>query len=743
MEHLLVKYGYLLLFFGIALEGETFLLAGAYLAHRGYFHLWFVVAVAVAANTLADQAYYFAARTRGRAWLEKRFSQNPRFQKVLQITAKHSDWLLLVSRFAFGFRIMIPAACGATGMPASRFTLINFLAGTLWAVPTALLGYYFGQAAEVLLSQLKLYEIWALIGLALTIATILSVRHLRRTTFIRDLEFSDFHALAPMVIGLMGIVNLVAAMFPRHRAGIVAVRHWLPLEVTQGSRPLMIFAGVALLQVTNNLARRKELAWYVAMVCLSMTLLLHIAHAFDLHHSLVAGLLLIYLVSFRHRFHARSDPASLKWGFLMVPILGALVYLYGYVGLTHFVHQYHWLPGSTPLSEAFRSGILIIEPQLDPITTRAAKFLGSLQIAGWLARLYVLVLLLRPVILRSRMEAPREKVSALFLEHSQHSLSAFAIQDDKHHLVLAGQRGLIAYATRGSVAVSCGDPLAPEELFQSCVLEFLKFAQKSGWTPCFYEVAEVRLPIYHALGLRSLKIAEEALIDLRAFSLSGNHRANLRAMVNKVIKTGMEVRRYSRRDEPAPGIDEELEEISEEWLAEKHLGELGFTLGRFSLEAITDIPVFIARTGELIEAFCSWLPYRGGQAVVLDLMRRRKAAPSGTMDLLIAHSLLQLKATGVVEASLANAPLANVGEPKRPLDRGVALLFENMNAFYGYKNLFRFKKKFAPRWEGRYMVYPAGINLPNVAVALASLHSSRGLFRSLVTSLLIRSGIDS
>jgi len=36
MEHLLLKYGYLLLFLGVADEGEAFLLAGAYLAQRGY-----------------------------------------------------------------------------------------------------------------------------------------------------------------------------------------------------------------------------------------------------------------------------------------------------------------------------------------------------------------------------------------------------------------------------------------------------------------------------------------------------------------------------------------------------------------------------------------------------------------------------------------------------------------------------------------------------------------------------------
>ena len=84
------------------------------------------------------------------------------------------------------------------------------------------------------------------------------------------------------------------------------------------------------------------------------------------------------------------------------------------------------------------------------------------------------------------------------------------------------------------------------------------------------------------------------------------------------------------------------------------------------------------------------------------------------------------------EASLANAPLANVGTPRGPLDRGVALLFENLNRFYGYKNLFQFKKKFAPRWEGRYLVYPRGSELPRIAVAMALVHGSGGLLHLLV-----------
>lgn len=732
MEALLLKYGYLLLFLGVLVEGEAFLLAAAFLAHRGYFHLPVVILVAVAANTVADQAYYLAARARGRAWLERRYGSHPRYGRVLEIMSRRGRWLLLVSRFAYGFRILIPAACGALGMPLAAFTVINVLAGALWGVPTALAGYYGGGALDALREDLRRYEAGIAFGVLAVGVAIAVGRQVRRSALVRDLKMADLHALAPFLMGLMGVLNLVSAIWPRSRATLVAVESWLPLEVTQRSRPLMLFAGLALLQVTRNLARRKELAWYVAVVALSVSLFSHVGRSLDLHHSLVAALLLAYLVYFRRRFYARSDPASLRRGLLMLPVLAAVVVLYGYVGLEDLRDQFSWPAGAGPFAEALRAGIVIGDPAVDPLTEHAARFLGSLEITGWLARLYVLVLLLRPVILRRRLDAPAEAVARIFLDHGRRSLSAFAIQPDKHQILVAGGRGLVGYAVRGEVALTCGDPLAPDEAFEASLRDFIEHCRGNGWTPCVYEAAEERLPVYRTLGLRALKIAEEAVIELPSFSLAGGKRAALRALVHKVTRAGLTVRRYRRSEGADSAVAEQLEAISEEWLAEKRLGEMGFTLGRFSLETLDDVPTFLCESGDRVEAFCSWLPYRNGGAVVLDLMRKRREAVSGTMDLLLGEALRHLKCEGFVEASLANAPLANVGEPRGPLEQGVALLFENLNAFYGYKNLFQFKKKFAPRWEGRYLVYPRGADLPRIAYAMASVHSSGGLLQLLV-----------
>jgi phosphatidylglycerol lysyltransferase len=732
MEALLLKYGYALLFLGVAVEGEAFLVAAALLVHRGYFQLPIVVAVAVAANTAADLLYYVAARARGKEWLERRYGKSPHYRRVVLGLERHGRLLLLGSRFAFGFRILIPAACGALGMPPGTFLPLVVLAGAVWAAPTALLAYYAGGAIESVLVDLRRYEVLIAVAVVLVPAGYVGARRLLRGVRRRDLRFADLHALVPFAVGLMGVLNLLSAIVPTPHRTVVALERWLPLEVMQRSRPLMLFAGLALFQVTRNLARRKELAWWVATFALSVSLLSHLGRAFDLHHSLVAGLLLAYLVVFRRRFHARSDPASLRKALFMAPVLGAVVFAYGYVGLSSRYHHFVWYEGAGPVSEAFRSGIAILDPHVDPQTETAARFLGSLQIAGWLARLYLLALLLRAVVLRDRLEAPAEEVARLFRAHGRHSLAAFAIQPDKHHLMVAGGRGLAAYAVRRSVALACGDPLCSPEGLRESVGAFAEHCRRNGWTPCVYEAAEENLPVYRALGMRSLKIAEEAVIDLPGFSLAGGKRAALRALVHKVSRAGFTVHPYRREREAVADIDEQLEEISEEWLAEKRLGEMGFTLGRFSLEALENVRVFLCLSKERVEAFCSWLAYRDGRAAVVDLMRKRRDAVSGAMDLLLAESLLALKGEDLQEASLANAPLANVGAPRGSLDRGVALLFENLNAFYGYKNLFQFKKKFAPRWEGRYLVYPRGSDLPRIAMAMTLVHGSGGLLRLLL-----------
>ena len=678
MELLLLKYGYLLLFGGVMVEGEAFLIAGSFLANRGYFNISTVALVALAANMLSAQFYYTAARVRGRGWFEGRFPDKSVYRRIIDWVERRNNWLLLMSRFLFGFRIVIPAACGAFGMPAARFVVLNTIAGILWVIPTALVGFYFGENARALLQGARRYTTVFVLVVGVAAAVFLAIRNVRqfRSVF-QNLAWSDLHNAIPFVMGLMGTLNIVSAIWPSSETLLRSFRVWLPLEVSQGSRILMLFTGAALLQVTRNLSRRKELAWYVAVIALSASLLLHFTSGLDVQNSLVAAFLLGYLIYFRRRFYTRTDPASLRKGLMVTPLLLLIVFLYGLTGFFATYPQFIWRANATPITEALRAGILIVSPGVVPATNYASLFLISLQIAGWMARTYILILVLRPFILRDRLDAPKEDIDRIFREHGKHSVAAFAIQPDKHHLLVANRQGLVAYASKRSIALACGDPLAPDALFSGAVRDFIHHCERHGWMPCIYLAAEERLPIYHAHRLQSLRIAEEAIVDLRAFIPSaGNSMA-------------YSVHGYDRSRAADPLIDEQLEEVTEDWLETRHMREMGFTVGHFSLEQLSDGLVFILGDRRHVEAFCTWLPYKNGRGVVLDLIRQRRQTLAERVHAFVAHVLGVLKESGYEEASLTAATI----------DRDQ---IEN----------------FRPRWETRYLVHPRGANVSKITGAL-------------------------
>src|SRR5262245_22868789 len=422
MEALLARYGYLILFPGIVVEGEAFLLAGAFMAHRGVFELPVVIAVAVAATMCGDQVYYRAARARGRAWLERRKGARAKYAKWIDLTARKGVWLMLASRWTFGLRMVIPAACGAVGMRPVVFTSVDFVAVLILACALGLAGYYSGAAAEKHLHQIQHLGVWVLAAVVLSAAAVMGARRMQREGRVRELGWNDLHAMVPFIIGMIGAFNIFSALWPRRAASLARLAEWVPLDVSSGNRVVMLFAGLALLQVTRNLARRKGLAWWVATVALASDVGGQVLGThFDLQHTIVAGLLLLYMLIFHRRFSAQSDPATLRRALIMAPVLALALVAFGYQGFRALDAHFVWPPGAQPpgmdhvlkqvrLREAFRDSVLITAPQVRPRDIYGRRFLASLQVAGWVARLYVLVLLLRPVILRDRREAPAEDV---------------------------------------------------------------------------------------------------------------------------------------------------------------------------------------------------------------------------------------------------------------------------------------------------------------------------------------------
>jgi len=129
--------------------------------------------------------------------------------------------------------------------------------------------------------------------------------------------------------------------------------------------------------------------------------------------------------------------------------------------------------------------------------------------------------------------------------------------------------------------------------------------------------------------------------------------------------------------------------------------------------------------GEQIVAFANLFLTETKEEASLDLMRFVPEGPSGIMDFLFVELMQWAKREGYRWFNLGMAPLAGLTSRRQaPLwNRFGALVFGRGERFYNFQGLQRYKDKFDPEWEPRYMAVPGGIALPVILANVASLIS--------------------
>ncbi len=164
---LVASYGYLAVFVGTLLEGETILLAAGYAAQRGLLHWPVVIAIAIAGGTLGDQIAFMVGRWKGLVLIARFPSLAHRVPQVHRLLERYHVVLILVIRFLYGLRIAGPIIMGTTKLPFFRFAVLNFLGAVLWALVVSGAGYYFGMALEVWVADVEHVELFVLLGILL------------------------------------------------------------------------------------------------------------------------------------------------------------------------------------------------------------------------------------------------------------------------------------------------------------------------------------------------------------------------------------------------------------------------------------------------------------------------------------------------------------------------------------------------------------------------------------------------
>ncbi|UXW86592.1 DUF2156 domain-containing protein [Microbacterium azadirachtae] len=287
-------------------------------------------------------------------------------------------------------------------------------------------------------------------------------------------------------------------------------------------------------------------------------------------------------------------------------------------------------------------------------------------------------------------------------------------------------RGAVAYRVVNDIAIAVADPVCTPGDAAQTVRGFLDFCDANAWTPVFYSTHEEFRPVFRALGWRDISVAEETVVPLDRFELTGKVWTKVRQPYNRGQRDGLTTLWTTWEKLPA-GLVAQLDALSEQWIAEKALPEMRFTLGGVEELKDPDVEILLAigPQGEL-QAVTSWMPvWREGELIgrTLDFMRRADGAMPGVMEFAIASAALHMKEQGLAVMSLSGAPLAQTVDGSADAEgdtitRLLGWLSRVLEPAYGFASLLRYKGKFNPEYRPMYLFYADNSQLPAIGLAI-------------------------
>jgi phosphatidylglycerol lysyltransferase len=535
------------------------------------------------------------------------------------------------------------------------------------------------------------------------------------------------------------IIDIVGALLIQHQARSQLLGSLIPESVMLGGRTGAVLAGLVLLLLAGGIARGKRVAYRLTVAVLVASIAFDLVKDLDFESASLAAWITFGLWWFRHHFAADSDPSRVRWGLAVLAGGLALAFVYALFGTVVLESQLKPEPGVVGTLESAAQALLGNPTSYRAATERANWFLGTLPVVSYGLVLFALLLLLRPVLAPRAAAADRERAHRLVNVWGRNHISHLAVHGATSYHWFA-EDGCVAFTLRGRTALALGDPICPPELVKAGLEDFVAYCERQDWIPAFYQVDSDQE--YRQLAFTLVPIGSEALIPTRTFGLEGKERRDLRYAVKRSDKEGARFV-FTTGPEAMASHSQQLHEVSNTWLQSRHGPELGYSLGTLSTLSDPDITVGLAfGAGGRLEAFVSWLPVPARKGLTLDLMRRRPDSIYGVIEALIVRSIEVAAGRGIEEVSLGVAPrVIPAGETSGPLDRALRAMYWGLDRFQRSRTLHRFKAKFRPRWEDRYLAVPGASTLPEVLIALVLAHvppfpAAAVWIRSSVTSIL-------
>ena len=308
------------------------------------------------------------------------------------------------------------------------------------------------------------------------------------------------------------------------------------------------------------------------------------------------------------------------------------------------------------------------------------------------------------------------------------SLGYFATRRDKSVVFAPNGRAAVTYRVEIGVCLASGDPVGDPRAWPQAIAAWLQLCEEYGWAPGVMGASSTAAQAFREAGLSALQLGDEAILYPDKFHLSGSDMKPVRQAVTRARRAGLTVRMRRHRD-LSPEEMAQVIEHADAWRDTETERGFSMALGRLGDPADGDCLLVEAVRAEDpagaaehdVVAMLSLVPW-GSNGLSLDLMRRSRQSPNGTVELMVSELLQRADTVGVTRVSLNFAMFRSAFEQGAQLGAGpVARLWRALLVFFSrwwqLETLYRSNTKYDPQWVPRFACYEDARLIPRVGVA--------------------------
>jgi membrane protein DedA with SNARE-associated domain len=142
-------WGYVLLFFGIMIEGDMVLLLFSFLASQDYFRIDAVCLITFVSMTIGNNIWYEIGKKYGHTIFDvygKMLISPKRLEKVKNILGKSNFQYIFLTKFIYGLNHIVIMMAGHQRKDVKKLMKVDMIGTVPWLLIVSTIGYVFGYA---------------------------------------------------------------------------------------------------------------------------------------------------------------------------------------------------------------------------------------------------------------------------------------------------------------------------------------------------------------------------------------------------------------------------------------------------------------------------------------------------------------------------------------------------------------------------------------------------------------------